>query len=204
MLYHTALAREEAVSFHGDRTRIAKPPSRLLAIPWALLAMAMALPVFVQWRAEEGYRHIPATRFFDGLPVAGSWRDAQKAGFSYCIDFKVTMRCRRTGLTLMGHGPYSAAVDLAGGDGRGGFNQLTLWSDRDQDAPIDLADDLERRGWESCRTKRNGWGDQYIFMRQGSPLRISIDISYYGKRRIRIIPEWNEAKPVCETGRLTG
>lgn len=192
------------MSFHGDRTRVAKPPSRLLPIPLALLAMAMTLPFLVQWRAEEAYRHVPATRYFDGLPVAGRWADARKAGFTYCIDFKVTMRCRRTGIMLMGRGPFSAAVDLAGGDGRGGFDQLTLWHDVDQDAPVDVADDLERKGWVSCRTKRNGWGDQYIFMRPGSPLRISIDISYYGKRRIRIIPEWNEPKPVCETGRLTG
>lgn len=204
MLYHTVGEGGKAVSFHGDRTRIAKPTNRLVSIPLALIAMAIGLPFLVQWRTEKEYRNIPATQFFDGLPVAGNWRDAQKAGFAYCIDFKVTMRCRRSGLTLMGHGPYSAAVDLAGGDGRGGFNQLTLWSDQDQDAAIAIADDLERRGWESCRTQRNGWGDQHIFMRKGSPLRISIDISYYGKRRIRIIPEWNEAKPVCETGHLTG
>jgi hypothetical protein len=190
------------VPFHGDRTRVAKAPSRFLPIPLALLALAMTLPLFIQWRAEESYRHIPATRFFDGLLIAGSWRDAREAGFTYCIDFKVTMRCRRSGLMLMGHGPFSAAIDLAGGDGRGGFDQLTLWHDRDQDAGVDVADDLERQGWQSCMTKRNGWGDQYIFMRKGSPLRISIDISYYGKRRIRVIPEWNEAKPVCEVGRL--
>lgn len=192
------------MAFSQDRTWAGTVSGRLLRIPLALSAMVLALPFLVQWRTEQAYLHVPPTRYFDDLPVAGSWRDAQKAGFSYCIDFKVTMRCRRTGLKLMGHGPYSAAVDLAGGDGRGGFDQLTLWSDRDQDAPIDLADDLERRGWESCRTKRNGWGDQHIFMQKGSHLRISIDISYYGKRRIRVIPEWNEPKPVCETGHLTG
>ncbi len=105
---------------------------------------------------------------------------------------------------LMGRGPLSAAVDLAGGDGRGGFDQLTLWMTVDQDAPIDVADDLERRGWVSCRTKRNGWGDQYYLHAPGSPLRISIDISYYGNGGSGSSRNGMNRSRVCETGRLTG
>lgn len=184
------------MAFHRDRTRLEKPANRFLAVPIGLLAMAMTLPVFAQWRQEASYR-VPATQFFNGLPIAGQWQDAEKAGFTYCVNLKVTMRCRRGGLMLMGHGPFSGAVDLDGGDGRGGFHQLTLWHDRDQDAPIDVAQDLERQGWQSCRTMQHGWGDQHIFRQRGSTLRISIDVSYYGKRRIRVMPEWQGPPPAC-------
>ncbi|MBO9574453.1 MAG: hypothetical protein J7494_01830 [Sphingobium sp.] len=129
--------------------------------------------------------------------VAGNLRDALAAGFISCVDFKVTLRCRRKDLTLMGFGPFDAAVDLAGGDGRGGFNQLTLWHIGSQDVPVDVSQYLEGHGWDSCMTSRGNWGDQHIFMRKGSRVRISIDISYYGRRRIRVIPEWNRSGPAC-------
>ncbi len=67
------------MSFHGDRTRVAKPPSRLLPIPLALLAMAMTLPFLRSVARGRAYRHVPATRYFDGLPVAGRWADAPKS-----------------------------------------------------------------------------------------------------------------------------
>lgn len=82
-------------------------------------------------------------QLFHDLLIGGSLRDAQSAGFIHCTDFKINLRCRRAGLMLMGHGPFSAAVDLAGGDGRGGFRQLTLWHDGTQDIPIDIARELE-------------------------------------------------------------
>ena len=182
---------------HWDRIHTAPPPNRLLMVPVTLCAFLLTLPFLVHWRAVADYGSPPARQLFEGLLVAGSLRDAEQAGFTYCIDFKVTLRCRRSGLMLMGHGPFKAAVDLVGGDGRGGFHQLTLWHDWNQDMPIDVAQDLERQGWDSCRTMLNNAGDQHIFKRKGSPLRISIDISYYGKRRIRIIPDWRGPEPHC-------
>lgn len=185
------------MTFHRDRTRFERPPSRWLVIPIVLSALALTTPFIVHWQALRSYGAPPARQLFDGLIIAGNLSDARGAGFTQCIDFKINLRCRRAGLMLMGHGPFSAAVDLAGGDGRGGFRQLTLWHDRNQDTPIDVAKDLERQGWASCRTRQHNWGDQAIFRREGSPLRISIDISYYGKRRIRIMSEWRQAAPHC-------
>ena len=98
---------------------------------------------------------------------------------------------------LKGFGPFDAAVDLAGGDGRGGFNQLTLWHRGSQDLPVDVSQYLEGEGWDSCMTSRGNWGDQHIFMRKGSPVRISIDISYWGKRRLRVLPELNQPTGKC-------
>lgn len=142
-------------------------------------------------------RSPPARQMFDGLPVGGSLADARNEGFTYCINFTTTMRCRRQGVMLMGQGPYSAAVDLAGGDGRGGFAQLILWHDTDQSAVLQVGTVLASQGWQSCRTGSERRGDQHIYMRAGSPVRISVDISYWGKRRLRVIPDWQPAKPLC-------
>ncbi len=62
---------------------------------------------------------------------------------------------------------FEAAVDLRGSEGESGFDQITLWSDENQA------------------------GDQAIFTKPGQAVRMSINISYYGKRRLRIMPAWN-------------
>lgn len=135
----------------------------------------------------------------DGLPVSGSLTTARDAGFTYCIKFTVDMRCRKQVVIIAGHGPYRAAVDLDGSDGGGGFDQLTLWHDLDQTALFAVGDTLERQGWRSCyrNTSQGDWGDQKIYRRQGAPVRFSMDLSYWGKRRLRIIPEWNRRVPSC-------
>lgn len=187
------------MAYYVSQFDAGKPSNRFLLVPSALVAMLLILPFIVHWRTISSYGAPPAAQRFDGLLVAGNLRDALAAGFTYCIDFNVTLRCRRNGLMLLGFGPFDAAVDLAGGDGRGGFNQLILWHKGSQDVPVDVSQYLENHGWASCITARGNWGDQHIFMRKGAPVRISIDISYYGRRRIRVIPEWNRGGPACGT-----
>jgi len=141
----------------------------------------------------------PPAMLFDSLPVSGSLATARKAGFTYCIRFTIDMRCRNRVVMLLGHGPYQAAVDLDGSDGAGGFDQLTLWHDLNQTAVFAVVDELERRGWTSCyrNSSQGDWGDQKIYRRQGAPVWFSMDISYWGKRRLRVIPEWNKRVPSC-------
>jgi hypothetical protein len=134
---------------------------------------------------------------FDGLPVSGNLADARKAGFTYCIGDNVGMRCRRDDVTFQGYGPYKAAVDLGGSDGRGGFDHLTLWHDEDQTAVFKIGDVLEAKGWRSCLTGEDTRGDQKIFFRAGAPVRLSMDLSYWGKRRMRVIPSWSPREWRC-------
>lgn len=89
-----------------------------------------------------------------------------------------------------GHGPYEAAVDLRGSKGQSGFNHLTLWHDDDQEALYDTLVSLHRKGWRSCYTGTDRAGDQAIFTHRDVRVRISIDISYYNKRRLRVFPSW--------------
>lgn len=141
----------------------------------------------------------PPAMLFDSLPVSGSLATARNAGFTYCIRFTVDMRCRKQVVMLLGQGPYQAAVDLDGSDGGGGFDHLTLWHDLDQTALYAVADALERHGWTSCyrKTSQGDWGDQMIYRRPGARIWFSMDLSYWGKRRLRIIPEWNKRVPSC-------
>jgi hypothetical protein len=134
---------------------------------------------------------------FDGLPVSGSLADARKAGFDRCIADTIDMRCRRDKVMLLGQGPYSAALDLVGSDGGGGFDQLILWHDWDQNAVLAIAAALERQGWRSCYTGEGNRGDQAIYTRDHAPVRISMDISYWGKRRLRVIPEKRDRATPC-------
>jgi hypothetical protein len=133
----------------------------------------------------------PAHSSFEGLPVTGSLADARAAGFTNCMNDGSGMRCRREGVFVRGWGPFSAAVDLLGSDGRGGFRQLTLWHDRDQDAPYEVTETLQREGWRACLTEADGRGDQQVLTRAGVPVRFSADISYWGRRRLRILPGWS-------------
>jgi hypothetical protein len=139
----------------------------------------------------------PAFRY-EGLPVQGSWPDARDAGLTYCTRITRHLRCRREGVMLKGQGPFSAAADLLYSDGSGGFYELTLWHNGDQRTTSAFGDMLEKQGWEICRTGPNeNRGDQAIYTKAGAPVRFSIDLSYWGKRRLRILPELNQPKGHC-------
>jgi hypothetical protein len=126
-------------------------------------------------------------------------KDAQRAGFTDCFNLDAArMRCRRHGVMLQNLGPYEAAVDLLGSDGSGGFDQVILWHDRDKHAVYEITDHLKRIGWNYCYTEMGRWGDQAIFTREGVPVRVSTDLTYYAKRRLRIIPEWNNRERRCK------
>ncbi len=135
---------------------------------------------------------------FEGLPIQGSLADAQRAGFTDCTTIVRYVRCRRDGVTVMGKGPYSAAVDVLYDDGSGGFYELTLWNGGDQMAVGEVSDLLARQGWQLCRTGPNeNTGDQEIYTKAGAPVRFSIDLSYWGKRRLRILPELHQPTGHC-------
>ena len=139
----------------------------------------------------------PAMWIEGGLPVSGSLHDAHKAGFTNCFSFTVEMRCRRNGVMFHGFGPYNAAVDLNGGNGGGGFDQLTLWHDGDQYALLAVVNALERQGWRACFTGDENRGDQGIYTHPKASVRLSLDLSYWGKRRLRVIPNWNRRERSC-------
>ena len=145
----------------------------------------------------------PPRLTFGGLPVSGSLADAISMGFNDCFQMNASeMRCRRRGVFFQGHGPYEAAIDLAGGDGRGGFDQVILWHDWDQYAVYAIGDAFEELGWRNCSTYNNDRGDQVIYMHQDASFRVSMDMSYYGKRRVRLIPEWNTSERRCKPSGL--
>lgn len=150
----------------------------------------------------------PPNRSFNGLPLSGSIEFARRLGFTSCFNIDaISMRCRRSGVMIEGQGPYSAGVDLVGSDGRGGFDQLTLWHEHDQIAVQSVGDTLQRLGWKSCMTALpgiNGWGDQEIYARKGIPVKFSIDISYWGKRRLRLIPASVAYRLPCPDSQITG
>jgi hypothetical protein len=139
----------------------------------------------------------PPPLLFEGLPVSGSLQDAHRSGFTSCWEDTTEMRCRRWGVMFLGFGPFNAALDLNGSNGGGGFDQLTLWHDRDQNAAIPVGNALERQGWQVCFTGEGSRGDQAIYTRPNAPVRISMDLSYWGKRRLRVIPQWNDRDARC-------
>lgn len=143
------------------------------------------------------HRPPPPHLLFDGLPVSGSVEDARRAGFTDCVNGDaISMTCRRHGVMLEGTGPYEASIDLVGGDGSGGFDQLVLWHERDQYAVYAAVDALQRHGWRHCNTGSGDRGDQVIYTRQGEKVRASMDLSYWSKRRLRLLPPWNR-EPRC-------
>jgi hypothetical protein len=157
-----------------------------------------ALSLVILCAGCKPVRPPPPSLFFGGLPVSGDLTDARRAGFNICFNLDaIHMRCRRNGVMLENQGPYEAAVDLEGGYGEGGFDQLTLWHDRDNHEVFKIADALMHRGWKRCYTGDDRWGDQAIYTREGSSVRVSMDLSFWGKRRIRIIPEWNKRERRC-------
>lgn len=132
----------------------------------------------------------PPSLTFEGLPVRGSLADARRAGFTDCVqpDWD-SLRCRRHGVTVKGAGPFEAAVDLAGHDGSGGFDQLIVWHEADQYAVYKITDVLDAEHWQNCSTGTGDRGDQIVYTRTGVPVRMSMDLSYWGKRRLRVIPD---------------
>lgn len=160
--------------------------------------MRAALPLALLCAGCAPARDPPPTLFFGGLPVSGRLADAKRAGFNDCFNMDaVHVRCRRHGVMFANAGPYEAAVDLQGAEGESGFDQLVLWHVRDNYAVYDVADAFERAGWRHCSTGDDRRGDQIIYTRSGSPVRVSMDLSYYAKRRIRFIPEWNRRERRC-------
>lgn len=136
---------------------------------------------------------------FSGLPISGTLEYAKRSGFTDCLYMDaVRLRCRKHDVSLAGQGPYEAAIDFRRSDGSGGFNQLTLWHPWDQYAVYKIRDALIRQGWFYCRTGTGQRGDQVIFTYPGKPVRISMDLSYWGKRRLRVIPSTNTKEPVCK------
>lgn len=160
--------------------------------------LAMAC-IFLLCAGCGAYGPPPAHRSFDGLPVSGSLADARRAGFGGCFNYTaIEMRCRQHNVKLLGHGPYEAAVDLPGGSGEGGFSQLTLWSEDDQDAVFPVIDQLEKQGWQQCMTGTDERGELLVYTRAGSPVWIAMDLSYWGKRRLRVLPAWNRRELTCK------
>lgn len=138
----------------------------------------------------------PPDLAFDGLPVAGTRAFAERQGFTACADTGSAMRCRRDGVALLGTGPYQAAVDVARRQ-ESGFSQLTLWHDSDPSAVFKATEALAAQGWQRCRTGSEDRGDQEIWTKPGAAVRFSMDLSYWGKRRLRVLPEAGQPTGKC-------
>ena len=148
------------------------------------------------WIGREHNQPPPPTLSFVGLPVSGNLANALRAGFDDCPQMDaVNIRCRRHGVMIYGNGPYEAAVDLRGSNGQSGFDHLTVWSVRDQTALYKVLASLHERGWTSCHTEFSLGGGQAIFTHRASPVFVSIDLNYYGKRRLRVFPIWHSPEP---------
>ena len=139
----------------------------------------------------------PPNLAFDGLPVTGNRAHAESLGFGGCKETSDALRCRRSGVMLMGQGPFEGAVDLRNRDDRVGFRQLTLWHDSDQRAVLGVGKRLAAQGWRLCRTGQEDRGDQEIWTKPGASVRFSVDISFWGKRRLRILPETGDPLGHC-------
>lgn len=165
--------------------------------PWApFLRSISALTLFAILGCSE-HRQPPAFQTYAGLPISGSLADANRVGFGSCISDESSMRCRRNGVMYLRHGPFNAAVDLNGEDGTGGFDHLTLWHDTDQDAVMSITDDLTSQGWHECITGTGRWGDEATYTHKGSPVFLALDLSYWGKRRLRVFPVPRQGVPRC-------
>ena len=146
---------------------------------------------------EPSHGPPPPLLAVDDLPVAGKLQDALDAGFTSCVRYTTEMRCRRRGVILMGLAEFNAAVDLKGSSGGGGFDQVILWHQLDQNAAIPVVAELERQGWKSCYTGEGIRGDQGIYTHPRSEVWLSMDLSYWGKRRLRLLPSWNNRERRC-------
>lgn len=147
-------------------------------------------------------RQPPTAFLFEGLPVSGSLTDAQRAGFTDCLSHNVEMRCRKEGVFFQRHGPFSAAVDLQGGDGEGGFDHLTLWHSSDQSALVKITNDLRDQGWDECLTPvGGGWEGRAIYQRKNSPIFIALDLTYWDRRTLKVYPAAAGKVPLCRAPR---
>jgi hypothetical protein len=163
-----------------------RPIGKLVGRAMLLLALLAA--------SCQPKRPPPARLLFGGLPVSGDLGFAQAKGFKSCFNVDAMhMRCRRHDVMFLGQGPFEAAVDLLGGYGQSGFDQLTLWHDSDNEEVYKILVSLAKMDWRYCYTGDGDRGDQAIFTRQGEKFRISMDISYWAKRRLRVIPNWNKS-----------
>lgn len=139
----------------------------------------------------------PPSLSFEDLPVSGTLVDAVHAGFNSCTSYEIEMRCARKNVMIEGQGPFNAAVVLDGDDGSGGFDQLVLWHDKDQGAVLAIVDAFKRKGWKECFTGDGRAGNQAIYTLKGSPIFLSMDISYWAKRRVRLLPAWRKPEAKC-------
>ena len=106
------------------------------------------------------------------------------------------MSCRRSNVSFVGRGPFYATVEFDKPDGSGGFNQLTLWHATNEAAVHEIASELKRQGWRECFIGGR-WGDQAIYTRNGSPVFVAMDLSYWLHRRLRVIPAWKRKESPC-------
>jgi hypothetical protein len=152
----------------------------------AFLASLLVLTLLASCGEE---RQPPTAFLFDNLPVSGSLADAQRAGFTACLSHNVDMRCRKEGVFFRRHGPFSAAVDLQGGDGGGGFEHLTLWHSSDQSALVAITNALRNGGWSECLSPSgSGWEDQAIYQQKDAPIFIALDLTYWDRRTLKVYP----------------
>lgn len=157
------------------------------AILWSLVALGLsacgdAPPV------DE--KPIAPVAVFEGLPLSGNKATALTAGFGNCHEVMRSMRCLKDGVMIMGVGPLHAAVDIDKKAGR--FDHVTLWHDSDQGAMLPVKQALEKVGWKSCLTT-----EAERFWKPPSPIRIAMDTSYWGKRRLVISAPTPDPKPYC-------
>ena len=143
-------------------------------------------------------RQPPATFLFENLPLSGSLADARRAGFTACLSHNVAMRCRKEGVFFRQHGPFSAAVDLQGGNGEGGFDHLTVWHSSDQGALVDITNGLRNEGWSECLTPLgSGWEGQAVYQQKDSPIFIALDLTYWDRRTLKVYPAVPAIIPRC-------
>lgn len=140
----------------------------------------------------------PAAFSFANLPVSGSLADARRAGFTACVSHNVEMRCRKEGVFFQRHGPFSAALDLRGGDGAGGFDYLTLWHSSDQSALVAITNVLRNEGWSECLTPiGSGWEGQGIYRNKDAPIFIALDLTYWDRRTLKVYRVGPTEMPRC-------
>jgi hypothetical protein len=143
-------------------------------------------------------RRPPAVFLFETLPVSGSLADARRAGFTACLSSNVEMRCRKERVFFRQRGPFSAAVDLQGGEGMGGFDHLTLWHSSDQSALVAITNALRNEGWSECLTPiGTGWEGQAIYQHKGSPVFIALDLTYWDRRTLKVFQAVPAKIPQC-------
>jgi hypothetical protein len=126
---------------------------------------------------------------FERLPLSGNLATAVAHGFGNCLDDGRGIRCFREQVRVMGIGPVRAAIDMIGADRR--FDHVTLWHPSDQSAMLPLRDVLAKAGWRTCLTP-----DEERFWKPPSPVRLALDTSYWGKRRLVIRADISR-RPYC-------